>query len=694
MKNTSDPFEIIIVDQGSSDSTLDYLKGLQNEHGNIRVLSNNRNVGFAAGCNQGARIAKGDILVFLNNDVIVPHGWLSGLRKPLVDDLQLAGTGPVSNATGELQFDNESVDKVKKLPQDVESYAEIKRTTMSGKLWYFHRLAGFCLVVRRAAFEDVGGFNESLTFFEDDYLCHSLIARGNRLAIVPSVFVYHFGSASFKAADQNVDLLMQVNRPRFLRQLSDKSRVGIVGEAKVSVIVTTYNRPRELKEALESILRQTYTNLEAIVVNDGGEDVGSVVRSCSDHRFKYVSTSHLGKPAAANLGVLTAGGKYLAFLDDDDLWYSDHLEVCVDFLEQNPEIGGVYAKSFRKIFTRSPDGRRQPIRIKVEYSTEFDWQRLLQYNWIPIISVVVRKDATDKMNPVLRDLDVMEDWDFLIRFSSVNELVHVPQITSEYYVDAERMSRNELLRKHDWARYMAIVKSIQEFQVALPATSEQLRLVAERLEGLDRPISSYVNENRKPPIRYADERTLSFLDEALRRNPFNYYALLLFVELARMVHDQNRLLTHIERFLGFRPDKAVVWRIYAEELYKMGKVGDALRALGMALLTRENEYQAIATYELMAFCYAKIEMMDSATACMLKSKEIERLSQPSEGHSQIKGGVLPFLSEGVTLDRLFQGGGVGTRVVKALSYYNLYAKRWGHRAALRKMLGHALHGGI
>jgi glycosyltransferase involved in cell wall biosynthesis len=101
------------------------------------------------------------------------------------------------------------------------------------------------------------------------------------------------------------------------------------------VIESTYNRPDMLVAALQSILSQTYEHYEIILVNDGGVDVGRIVGWLDRQGdMTYVRHNrHRGLAAARNTGLKLARGKYIAYLDDEDIFYPDHLETLVTFLE-------------------------------------------------------------------------------------------------------------------------------------------------------------------------------------------------------------------------------------------------------------------------------------------------------------------------------------------------------------------------
>ena len=113
---------------------------------------------------------------------------------------------------------------------------------------------------------------------------------------------------------------------------------------KVSAIITTHNRLEYLKKAIESVKKQTYDNLEIIVVDDASND-GTENYCINDKSIKYIRISKeesKGGNYARNIGIDNSNGEYIAFLDDDDEWYPEKITKQVDFLNQNADYGVVY----------------------------------------------------------------------------------------------------------------------------------------------------------------------------------------------------------------------------------------------------------------------------------------------------------------------------------------------------------------
>lgn len=207
----SDQYELIVVDNASSDGTKEYIRELED----VVFIDNEKNQGFAKGCNQGAKRATGDSILFINNDTIVTENWLSPLKEALFASERIGMVGPVSNYVSGPQLVHPSYTDVKELPAFAKEYTAARK----GQRTYVHRLVGFCLLVKRKLIEDVGFFDERFGYgsFEDDDLCLRSLLKGYQLQIVHDSFVHHHGHATFHANQEtNISTLFAENRLRFL----------------------------------------------------------------------------------------------------------------------------------------------------------------------------------------------------------------------------------------------------------------------------------------------------------------------------------------------------------------------------------------------------------------------------------------------------------------------------------------------
>jgi glycosyltransferase involved in cell wall biosynthesis len=224
----------------------------------------------------------------------------------------------------------------------------------------------------------------------------------------------------------------------------------------VSVIVPTYNRPEMLAECLESINGQTYQDLEVVVINDGGRDVGDIVSACNKRKnIRYLNQpTNKGLAAARNSGIRAAKGKYIAYLDDDDIYYPDHIETLVGFLEESQYMVA-YTDACRAV-QKKGDGGYVVEKRDIPYSMDFDRDRLLISNYIPVLCIMHDISCIDKSGYFDEGLSSHEDWDLWIRLSRMFEFGHVGKTTCEFRWrhDATTMSSQ---RREDFLRTLGII---------------------------------------------------------------------------------------------------------------------------------------------------------------------------------------------------------------------------------------------
>ncbi len=196
LHTSKEDFELILVDNASADGTPDYLRSLQNERDNVKIVLNPTNKGYAGGNNDGMRIAEGDCIILLNNDTMVTPGWLDALLVPLEKDRSIGMMCPVTNSAG-----NEQMIILPSLNE--ENYVEVSgRYTRrnAGHLFSTDKLGFYCVAMRRDVMDRVGPLDENfgIGMFEDDDYCLRVKKAGYRLVINEGCFIYHRGSLSFK----------------------------------------------------------------------------------------------------------------------------------------------------------------------------------------------------------------------------------------------------------------------------------------------------------------------------------------------------------------------------------------------------------------------------------------------------------------------------------------------------------------
>jgi glycosyltransferase involved in cell wall biosynthesis/MoaA/NifB/PqqE/SkfB family radical SAM enzyme len=199
---------------------------------------------------------------------------------------------------------------------------------------------------------------------------------------------------------------------------------------QISVIVPTYNRPEMLTEALESILKQTFKNFEIVVVNDAGIGVEDVISKLNTRKnIAYVfHPKNRGLAAARNTGIRVARGKYIALLDDDDLFYPNHLEIAMGYLSEETPV--IYTDATRATYDKYNASYRL-VGKKVPYSIDFERNKLLVGNIAPVNCFVFEREKGIGAGLFDETLTTLEDWDFWIRLSERCTFKHIAKVTAQ-----------------------------------------------------------------------------------------------------------------------------------------------------------------------------------------------------------------------------------------------------------------------
>lgn len=208
-----DNWEVIIVDNHSTDDTPSYLTEFAASHGNVRLILNQENFGFARGNNQGIAAANGDIIILLNNDVVVTKGWLT----KMVAYLAWPEVGLIGVVTNEIA--NEAkVDlgykELAQMPQAAANYMHAHQ----GQYFEIKVLAAFCVGIRREVLDKVGLLDErfEVGMFEDDDFSRRVREQGYRIVCARDIFIHHFGGASFfKLPRDEYVHIFEANKSRF-----------------------------------------------------------------------------------------------------------------------------------------------------------------------------------------------------------------------------------------------------------------------------------------------------------------------------------------------------------------------------------------------------------------------------------------------------------------------------------------------
>jgi len=193
-RHTELPYEIIVVDNGSTDGTAEYLESLR---GRVRYRLLDRNYGFAGAVNRGLMMAKGQTIVVLNNDTLATPRWLDNLLACLASDDRIGLVGPVTNYIGGEQL----IEVPYRNLTEMQAFAAAHNRSDPARWQDVERITGFCLAFRRDLWERAGYFDEGFAVgnYEDDDYNIRVRLLGLRLVIARDTFIHHFGSVSIKA---------------------------------------------------------------------------------------------------------------------------------------------------------------------------------------------------------------------------------------------------------------------------------------------------------------------------------------------------------------------------------------------------------------------------------------------------------------------------------------------------------------
>lgn len=200
----------------------------------------------------------------------------------------------------------------------------------------------------------------------------------------------------------------------------------------VSVVITTFNRPAFLKEAITSVFEQDFNNFELIIVDDcsPGIETQKAIKSFNDKRIKYIKNKiNLGGAISLNVGLNNSKGKYIAILDDDDLWIAkEKLSLQVKFLEENPDYVAVGTNSVVVNY----DTGKEIVRSKAPYDDASIRENFLLLNPIAHSSVLYRRDAALKIGGYDKVLPRGKDYDILLKLGEIGKLAVLPDYFIKY----------------------------------------------------------------------------------------------------------------------------------------------------------------------------------------------------------------------------------------------------------------------
>nr|WP_308757873.1 glycosyltransferase [uncultured Bacteroides sp.] len=205
----------------------------------------------------------------------------------------------------------------------------------------------------------------------------------------------------------------------------------------VSVVINCYNGESFLKEAVNSVLRQTYLNWEIIFWDNCSIDgSANIILSYNDGRIKYFKSERntsLGQ--ARNLALEKAKGDFIAFLDVDDIWMDDKLEKQISILLSDERIGLVYSRFLHfngKMFFFSDGGK---------FNSYVDFHTFIVHYNVGMSSAIVRKSIVDRYNLMFNQkYSLIEDFDFFVKIAIYSKVFYISEILMKYRLHSDNLT--------------------------------------------------------------------------------------------------------------------------------------------------------------------------------------------------------------------------------------------------------------
>jgi GT2 family glycosyltransferase len=488
---------IIIMDNGSDDNTVSIVSRYKSTCENLTIVAHGENIGFGCGMNRAFQHGNSPYVFVLNPDTEIDEECLARL---VARAEQSEGHGFVAWEARQQPYEHPKAYDPVTLEGDWASGAcfLMRRDAFGALDGFDRRIFLYCedidlslrirmngwkimyvpdAVVTHDTYEEPGKIKP--TQFYHSLISHALLRykytgvkhflffhllflkRLFRPPALPNVrwrlvslylrnIPNFLGSFIWKLKHRrrisNIDLYFDVINVGVVRKGAFYTIQGSSQAPLVSIVIRTRGRPDFLRDALQSVRNQTYRNIEVIVAEDRADSARDVIDEFNDLDITHIPVGEPGgRCVAGNLAFSRAKGKYINLLDDDDLFYADHVEVLVDALENNGAYKAAYSIGF-EVMTEVV--RESPLTLReYSYSTlheqSFDRELLSWKNFMPINCVMFDRSLFQKEGGFDDTVDVLEDWDLWIRYSKHTDFLYVPKTTCVFRTPYEMRSRRE-----------------------------------------------------------------------------------------------------------------------------------------------------------------------------------------------------------------------------------------------------------
>jgi O-antigen biosynthesis protein len=488
-----DMIEIIVIDSASSEKESSIIQGFQELFPEkIKYIRTHERETVYASWNRGIEMAKGKYITNANSDDRLRKDAIEQLYNALERNPEYAlayGDSLISLIENEVFDDNDG--------RIFFRWPDFDRT-----LLFKTCFVGPHPMWRKELHEKHGLFDESFTS-AGDYEFWLRISKNEKFLHVPQVLgLYYLNPKGIENSDKSLSF-QESERAR--RRHWPKSQGEIPKASQsflhmanriesgnetplVSVIIPTKNRPELLLRSLGSVFDQEYQHFEVLVINDGDSDLQKLLKMrFNDNRLRYFKNQKKGVSSARNLGLSEAIGKYISYLDDDDIYYANHLKTLVDALETK-KINFAYTDAVKSVQKKEEDSWKIQKRC-LEYSYEFDIGRLLISNYIPTICIMHNKLCIDKAGAFDENLVTHEDWDLWIRIACYYDFMHIKKITAEYSMFINEKINTTVTKRKNFLDSMETIYNRYDFLAPTESVKQlkkdnlvKLQLLIQRLD--------------------------------------------------------------------------------------------------------------------------------------------------------------------------------------------------------------------
>ena len=489
-----DDLELIVIDDGSTDDTLEVARRHAGDDPRVTLIRNSENLGQIGNANKAWHVGGGCYRAILGGDDFLYPGHLRRLITALEENPRCA------LAYSPCYWVNEKgrVLRVATHPgHKPQSYAG-GRNEVADLLVHDNYITPSAALFRCDSIAPLGDFDTEITTAADWDMFLRIALHWADFAFVatPGVayrlhdkqvtrcfddglepLIGHIQVIEKVLDDGRGDRLIADYGDEILRRLENRAllyvdgldsalqaRIDKIGERLkrlkasrslpdeplVSIIVPTWNRPDLLQDTLRSLVAQCYPNWEAVVVNDAGVDVAALVASIDPlGRIRYVNHArNAGLSAARNTGIGLSRGDILCYLDDDDIFRPEHLQTVIRAFREHPDREFVYTEA-EYVSEQIENGERLELDRGTPFSNiDYSLQRLHVSNFIPVNVWAHRRDLLTRVDGLFdTSLPALEDWDMLLRLARQTDPLPIEALTVEVRVrpqsSGDNMSQRE-----------------------------------------------------------------------------------------------------------------------------------------------------------------------------------------------------------------------------------------------------------